>query len=74
MKKLKADDNLYVKKSVDNVLRNASRNDPNFVVNLYKKWVRLKNPHTNWIIKEGLRKLKETNEKEASEILNLINQ
>jgi 3-methyladenine DNA glycosylase AlkC len=53
-------------------LRNASKRNPEFVLDLCKKWVLLKNPNTNWIIKEGLRKLKESHPKEVEEILNLL--
>jgi len=70
--KLKTDSNLYVRKSVANVLRNASRKNPDFVLDLCKRWAVLKNSNTRWIIKDGLRKLKESRPKEAKEILDLI--
>ena len=69
IEKLKKDDNLYVKKSVANVLRNASRYDPNFVFELCQKWALLENPNTNWIIKDGIKKLSPEQQKE---ILSLI--
>jgi DNA alkylation repair enzyme len=55
--KLKTDDNLYVKKSVANVLRNASKYDSAFVFDLCTKWAKLNNQNTNWIIKDGMKKL-----------------
>jgi len=72
IEKLKSDSNIYVKKSVANVMRNASRKNPEFVLNLCKKWIILKDTNTNWIIKDGLRKLKESRPKEVDGILNLI--
>lgn len=72
IEKLKTDNKLYVKKSVANVLRNAGRYNPEFVITLCRKWADIKNPDTHWIIKDGLRKLKESHETEVKEILNLI--
>ncbi|MFH1275570.1 MAG: DNA alkylation repair protein, partial [Candidatus Woesearchaeota archaeon] len=72
IEKLKKDDNLYVKKSVANVLRNASRYDPDFVLDLCKKWLKVGDSNTNWIIKDGLRKLKTTHTKEVQYIISSI--
>lgn len=55
---LRADADLYVKKSVANVLRNASGKHPEFVLEICGRWARSKDPHTQWIVKDGLRKLK----------------
>ena len=57
IKKLKTDDNLYVKKSVANVLRNASKYASAFVFELCRKWAKLNNQNTSWIIKDGMEKL-----------------
>ena len=56
--KLKADSNLYVKKSVANVLRNAGNYHPELVLKTCAEWAREGSPHTAWIIKDGLRKLR----------------
>ena len=56
--KLKADPDLYVKKSVANVLRNAGNYHPEFVLRVCAEWAKGKNANTTWIIKDGLRKLK----------------
>ena len=56
--KLNADPNLYVKKSVANVLRNAGNYHPAFVLRVCADWAKQENPETDWIIKDGLRKLK----------------
>jgi 3-methyladenine DNA glycosylase AlkC len=58
LEKLKCDSNIYVKKSVANVLRNAGNYHPDFVLKVCAEWENEKNPHTAWIIKDGLRKLK----------------
>lgn len=71
IEQLKNDNNLYVKKSVANILRNISRKSPELALSLCKKWATVKNPNTNWIIKDGLRKLKESHSKEVAAILNL---
>jgi 3-methyladenine DNA glycosylase AlkC len=66
---LRADPELYVKKSVANVLRNASGKHAEFVLDLCRKWARSQSPHTRWIVKDGLRKLKTTRAREVSAIL-----
>src|SRR6185295_3226003 len=50
--KLKTDPNLYVKKSVANVLRNAANYHPQFVLKLCADWARGKYADTAWIIKD----------------------
>ena len=70
--KLKTDDSLYVKKSVAALLRAISKKNPEFVMDLCRKWVRVKNPNTNWIVKNGLRKIVESRSEEVKEILNLM--
>jgi 3-methyladenine DNA glycosylase AlkC len=57
IEKLKTDDNLYVKKTVANVLRNASKYDSAFVFDLCRKWAKANNQNTNWIIRDGMKKL-----------------
>jgi len=69
IEKLNKDNSLYVKKSVANVLRNASRYNPNFVSKLCQKWALLDNQNTNWIIKDGIKKL---SPEQQEEVLSLI--
>lgn len=69
LEKAKTDTSLYVKKSVANVLRNASKRNPDFVLNLCRTWLNLRNPNANWIIRNGLRKLKKTRPSEVKEVL-----
>jgi 3-methyladenine DNA glycosylase AlkC len=72
IEKLKADDSLYVKKSLAALLRAISQKNPEFVIDLCRKWDRVKNPNTNWIVKNGLRKIVESRSEEVKEILNLM--
>lgn len=69
LENLKADTSLYVRKSVANVLRNASNYDPDFVLGVCSQWATLHDLNTDWIIKDGLRKLKTTRPKAADHIL-----
>ena len=69
---LRADPELYVKKSVANVLRNASGKHPEFVLNICRNWSRSTNSHTGWIVKEGLRKLKASRRREVAAILETL--
>ena len=69
LENLKTDANLYVRKSVANVLRNAGNYDPDFVLGSCSRWATLADANTNWIIKDALRKLKKTKPKEVDTIL-----
>jgi 3-methyladenine DNA glycosylase AlkC len=69
LESLRTDPELYVKKSVANVLRNASGKHPEFVLSLCRQWARSSNPHTVWIVKDGLRKLKSSRPLDVAAIL-----
>jgi 3-methyladenine DNA glycosylase AlkC len=69
---LRADPALYVKKSVANVLRNASGKHPDFVLGVCRQWVRSSNPHTWWIVKDGLRKLKGSRPRDVAALLGAL--
>jgi 3-methyladenine DNA glycosylase AlkC len=69
LEKLRADDDLYVRKSVANILRNASGKHPDAVLATCRRWAALRDPNTQWIIKDGLRKLKISHDAEAAAIL-----
>lgn len=66
---LRADPELYVRKSVANVLRNASGKHADWVLALCREWSRSANPHTRWIVKDGLRKLKVSRPDEVAAVL-----
>jgi 3-methyladenine DNA glycosylase AlkC len=56
LEKLKADNELYVKKSVANHLNDFSRVQTDWMLNVIKSWDK-KNEHTAWIIKHASRTL-----------------
>ena len=53
---LKADDELYVRKSVANHLNDFSKEHPKLILELVKNWIG-KSDHTDWILKHGSRTL-----------------
>lgn len=56
LENLKADEELYVQKSVANHLNDISKDNPEYVLSQVKKWDR-SNEHTAWIIKRACRTL-----------------
>jgi 3-methyladenine DNA glycosylase AlkC len=56
LEQLKNDSSLYVRKSVANNLNDISKDNPQIVINLLKKW-KGKNLNTDWILKKGCRTL-----------------
>lgn len=63
LENLKADNELYVRKSVANHLNDFSKDSADYLIKLIKPWDK-SNAHTAWIIKRGCRSLlKEGNEK-----------
>lgn len=69
IEKLKADDSLYVRKSVAALLRAISKKNPDFVMDLCRRWAELKNRNTNWIIKHGIKKLPEEQQEELKSLI-----
>jgi len=56
LEKLKADDSLYVRKSVANHLNDQTKDNPTWVLALLEQWDQT-NKHTAWITKRALRTL-----------------
>lgn len=56
LERLKADDSLYVRKSVANHLNDFSKDHAAYMVNVLRSWD-LKHPHTAWIAKHASRTL-----------------
>ncbi|MBK6343375.1 MAG: DNA alkylation repair protein [Flavobacteriales bacterium] len=56
LERLRADDSLYVRKSVANHLNDFSKDHPKYMVDLLRSWDR-KHPHTAWIAKHASRTL-----------------
>jgi len=65
LENLKEDSSLYVRKSVANNLNDISKDHPELVLKLAKKWLKNKHPHTLWIVKHGLRSLLKAGESKA---------
>lgn len=57
LEKLKADESLYVRRSVANNLNDISKDNPEWMINLCENWLTDSNEHTDWIIKHALRSL-----------------
>ena len=72
LENLKNDDSLYVRKSIANHLNDISKDHPNLVLTIAKKWYG-KSPNTNWIVKHALRTLLKKGDKEALSIFGLDN-
>lgn len=56
LEQLKADSELYVRKSVANHLNDFSKDNPDYMLDLVGSWDR-SHPHTAWIVKHGTRTL-----------------
>lgn len=57
LEKLKADDSLYVRRSVANNLNDIGKDHPDWVIEICYDWKQDNNEKTNWIIKHALRSL-----------------
>jgi 3-methyladenine DNA glycosylase AlkC len=64
LEKLKADEELYVKKSVANHLNDFSKKQTDYMLDLINSWDK-KNQHTAWIIKHASRTLIKTGNAES---------
>lgn len=69
---LRNDPALYVRKSVANILRNAGKRHPDYVLDLAEAWAQAGDRHTDWVIKEGLRKLRESHPERVEAILQML--
>lgn len=57
LEKLKADESLYVRRSVANNLNDISKDNPEWMINLCERWLTDSHEYTNWIVKHALRSL-----------------
>ncbi|MBO1510986.1 DNA alkylation repair protein [Metabacillus bambusae] len=67
LENLKEDPSLYVRKSVANNLNDISKDHPEIVLAIAKKWYG-DNNDTNWIIKRGIRTLMKKGDQQALEL------
>ncbi len=66
---LKTDPELYVRRSVANNFNDIGKDNPNIVTETLKRWSKITNNGTQWIIKHALRSLIKDGNKNALEIL-----
>ncbi len=71
LEKLKADEALYVRKSVANNLNDIIKDHPETVLQIAARWLRADHPHTNWIVKHGTRTLLKQGDKRALALFGL---
>jgi 3-methyladenine DNA glycosylase AlkC len=69
---LRADPSAYVRKSVANLLRDASKRHPAFVLGLCGRWARDATGPTRWVIREGLKKLIESEPDQVEAVLSTL--
>ncbi len=72
LEKLKDDPELFVRKSVANSLNDISKNHPELVLDLCKRW-QGKSENTDWIIKQGCRSLLKQGNKQAMLLFGFAN-
>lgn len=70
LEKLKDDPSLYVRKSVANNLNDISKDHPDVVLKLAKRWIG-ESPNTDWILKHALRTLLKQGNQQALELFGL---
>ena len=69
LERLRRDPEIYVRKSVANVLRDGSRSQAAFVLRLCAAWARSPDPATQWSVRHGLRRLASTHAAEVARLL-----
>lgn len=70
LERLKTDDSDYVRRSVANNLNDIAKDHPNIVLEIAQDW-KGSNPHTDWIVRHGLRTLLKRGNREALALFNL---
>lgn len=70
LENLKADHELYVRKSVANHLNDIAKDTPDYVHKIIKAWVK-SNPHTAWILKRGARSLLKNGDSKSLTLLGM---
>ena len=67
--KLKTEESLYVRKSVANNINDITKDNLDIVLDLVEGWGYGNHPHTDWIIKHGLRSLIKSGNQRALKLL-----
>lgn len=71
LEKLKEDESLYVRKSVANNLNDIIKDNPDIVLEIAERWLKKGHPHTQWIVKHGVRTLLKRGDKRALALFGL---
>lgn len=58
-----------VKKAISWALREVTKKDPKAVFEFLQKWAKINDKNTKWIIKEGMKKLSEKEQKELKSLI-----
>ena len=61
-----------VKKAISWALREVTKKDPKSVFKFLQKWAKVDNKNTKWIIKEGMKKLLEKEQKELKSLITKV--
>lgn len=69
LEKLKTDPNLMVRRSVANNLNDIAKDNPDLVVKTLKRWSKIKDDGTQWLIRHAARTLVKQGNREALAIL-----
>jgi 3-methyladenine DNA glycosylase AlkC len=69
---LRGDPSAYVRKSVTNLLRDASKKHPAFVLGLCRQWARSADRQTCWVIREGFKKLRDSEPAQVEALLSSL--
>jgi 3-methyladenine DNA glycosylase AlkC len=72
LENLKADESLFVRKSVANNLNDISKDHPDLVLSILKRW-KNHSEHTNWIIKHACRTLLKAGNPKAMQLFGYAN-
>lgn len=68
LEKTKEDESLYVRKAISHILREISKKNADLVFDWCKKWATLKSKNTQWIIKDGTKKLSSGQQEELKSL------
>ncbi len=69
LEKLKTDPNLMVRRSVANNLNDIAKDNPDLVVKILKRWSKIKDDGTQWLIRHAARTLVKQGNREALAVL-----
>lgn len=74
LERLKADPSLYVRRSVANNLNDISKDHPEEVIAVCRRWLGEADERTNWVVRHGLRTLIKQGKKEVYPLLGFSSQ